>query len=559
MNKIKFTAIFASLCIAAPNCAYAGIDRAVCEDYETGRCVISGNINDTQKDTALFRCIKPGHNPTDADAYVEFGEIEIAGDGSFSHTFYINGETGTYVAGVSSGGIVLEKSFVFVNSTEVDIYIAAINAAETSQQMQNVFEDDYGRLLKICGISYDDLNITDIEYFYECILQSVPQGGFQTLKDIKQTVSQCAIFNGFSDLDKTQADNAIKSLFEFFDEKYNSVIRLYNDGDIINDTVKQTIIDSIQENSFNSMERFQKIFAETVLYNSLYYSSNIAQKSKILEISKDYIISDYNFREAEYYYSLYENDKNAILTAVTGIFTNTAGFLDLLSDTAAIYKNRDTNSSISVGGSSGGGGVKSVSPGNISQTVSDIKRFGFSDTDSVPWAKTAIDSLYAKGIVSGIEENRFAPDKSITREEYVTMLVKIFNPQSSGEMKNFSDVDESKWYAPYIRSAYLGGFISGVSETMFGTGELITRQDAALMCYNAATVSGYSIDFAAETQAQFTDYDEIADYAKNSVEKMYRCGIISGMGNNMFIPAGNLTRAQAACMIYSLCRYIGIM
>ena len=53
---------------------------------------------------------------------------------------------------------------------------------------------------------------------------------------------------------------------------------------------------------------------------------------------------------------------------------------------------------------------------------------------------------------------------------------------------------------------------------------------------------------------KFFDENEIADYAKNSVELLYKKGIINGMDEGIFAPKAMVTRAQAAKMIYELCK-----
>ena len=55
-----------------------------------------------------------------------------------------------------------------------------------------------------------------------------------------------------------------------------------------------------------------------------------------------------------------------------------------------------------------------------------------------------------------------------------------------------------------------------------------------------------------EKKTFFEDYDRISDYAKAAVD--YFCGknIINGIGDGIFAPLSNLTRAQAAKIIYLL-------
>ena len=55
----------------------------------------------------------------------------------------------------------------------------------------------------------------------------------------------------------------------------------------------------------------------------------------------------------------------------------------------------------------------------------------------------------------------------------------------------------------------------------------------------------------------FTDESEISDYAKEAVSYLASAGIINGMGDGTFAPAGTVTRAQAAKVVYGLLNLVG--
>lgn len=57
--------------------------------------------------------------------------------------------------------------------------------------------------------------------------------------------------------------------------------------------------------------------------------------------------------------------------------------------------------------------------------------------------------------------------------------------------------------------------------------------------------------------ASFTDGEEISDYAKTAVDAMVTLGIMEGMGDGTFSPKTTVTRAQAAKVIYELLTLIG--
>ena len=66
-----------------------------------------------------------------------------------------------------------------------------------------------------------------------------------------------------------------------------------------------------------------------------------------------------------------------------------------------------------------------------------------------------------------------------------------------------------------------------------------------------ASVKSFGKNFTAET-AVFADDAEIAGWAKIAVYELKNAGVIGGVGENKFAPAGTCTRAQAAQIIYQL-------
>ena len=201
------------------------------------------------------------------------------------------------------------------------------------------------------------------------------------------------------------------------------------------------------------------------------------------------------------------------------------------------------------GGSFGGGSVPSGSQG-FSPVIDPDIITGFTDMAGSEWALEAVNSLNDKGIVSGVGDRMFAPQRNITREEMLTMLLRAYGVDVSGAATDkFSDVEEGSWYAPYVAKGLELGVTEGISATEFGTGKNITRQEAAAMSNRIAKAFGKT--FSAEAPV-FGDDLEIADWAKTAVYELKNAGVIGGVGDNKFAPLGNCTRAQAAQIIYQL-------
>ena len=67
--------------------------------------------------------------------------------------------------------------------------------------------------------------------------------------------------------------------------------------------------------------------------------------------------------------------------------------------------------------------------------------------------------------------------------------------------------------------------------------------------YELAKENGYTF---ANPKTDFTDFEEVSDYAKEAVSMLAGEGIINGMGDGSFAPKKETTRAQAAKLMYAV-------
>ena len=147
-------------------------------------------------------------------------------------------------------------------------------------------------------------------------------------------------------------------------------------------------------------------------------------------------------------------------------------------------------------------------------------------------------------MVNGVNDTSFDPDGVVTREQFLKMLVTAFKVSASGADASFTDVDNSAWYAPYVKIGLGSGIINGMSDGSFGVGKAVTRQDACVMLVRAL-----GLDTSAEATLFFADADKIAPYAKNSVGALSEYSIINGFTDNTFRGTEVCSRAQAAKII----------
>ena len=159
-------------------------------------------------------------------------------------------------------------------------------------------------------------------------------------------------------------------------------------------------------------------------------------------------------------------------------------------------------------------------------------------------------ALAERNIINGVSEDRFDPSRNITREEFAKILVGALGLSDMEYTGNiFSDASDNDWFVRHINIAAKIGVVKGIGNGRFGTGNNITRQDMAVMIYNALRYRGVDIK---PDGFRFDDDAEIADYAKEAVYALHGIGAINGVTETTFRPLGSATRAQAAKIVYSV-------
>jgi len=264
--------------------------------------------------------------------------------------------------------------------------------------------------------------------------------------------------------------------------------------------------------------------------------------------------------------------KIGTLSTASGVYSALAGGdYDSISDLTNAYRALSVNTAKDTGNKSSGSGGGNSSTGSGGTVISnsagvsvtalpsntegneekEIDMF-FDDLASVSWAYTSISRLYKSGIISGVSETKFRPENPIKREEFTKMLVCALGYDIEEGGSTFVDAKDGAWYIDYINTAYKNGLVSGISENEFGVARDITRQDMALMLYNAIKEGLWE-----DKQVTFADEGEIAAYARQAVSYLAGAGIISGAGDNRFLPTANATRAEAAVIIERAWSYLG--
>ncbi len=179
----------------------------------------------------------------------------------------------------------------------------------------------------------------------------------------------------------------------------------------------------------------------------------------------------------------------------------------------------------------------------------------FLDIGNFTWANEAITALAEKGIIAGISETEFAPANNIRRADFMLLLVRMLGLQAE-VTDNFNDVASDKYYYEGVGIAKALGLTSGVGDNNFKPEESITRQDMFVLAYRILKMQEAGLVEADESAiSTFDDFAKIAEYAKEGLAALVASGLVKGSDNNLN-PVGNASRAETAVFVYALYNFL---
>jgi len=169
------------------------------------------------------------------------------------------------------------------------------------------------------------------------------------------------------------------------------------------------------------------------------------------------------------------------------------------------------------------------------------------------WGKEAIDYVVGRGLLSGTSKTTFAPDTAMTRGMLVTALGRLAGMDVKTYTTNsFTDVKADSAFRPYIEWAYKKGIVQGIGNQQFAPDRAITREEIAVIFANYAKSTGYKLPVTREATA-YADASGIGSVYKTAVTAMQQAGIMMGGTGNKFNPKASATRAEVSSMLH---RYI---
>jgi hypothetical protein len=175
----------------------------------------------------------------------------------------------------------------------------------------------------------------------------------------------------------------------------------------------------------------------------------------------------------------------------------------------------------------------------------------FSDVAADDWFFESVNYAKENGLMSGVSSTEFAPEESVTRAMLVVVLHRLEGTPPPAKSSEFADVESGQWYTDGIAWAAEKGIVNGVEDDKFAPDAKITREQIAAIMHRYAVYKGYDVSVGESTNIlSYDDFDKISEYAIAPVQWAVGSGLVKGKTASTLNPEDNATRAEIAVILH---------
>ena len=174
----------------------------------------------------------------------------------------------------------------------------------------------------------------------------------------------------------------------------------------------------------------------------------------------------------------------------------------------------------------------------------------FSDLPQTHWANEAVAQMAEQGILEGYPDGTFRPDETLTRAQFLAMVVRAWWPEEVGQPT------DGDWWRPYYTLAQQKGLLQCgdgmdfVQADKVALDNPITRFEMATVLYHVGqTLSVHQIP---ASEVSFSDADFFPERYLYSVEWVTEVGLLNGYPDGSFSGDRSLKRSEGAAAVQRL-------
>lgn len=188
---------------------------------------------------------------------------------------------------------------------------------------------------------------------------------------------------------------------------------------------------------------------------------------------------------------------------------------------------------------------------------------GFPDLEK-HWAKTSMENLVARGLLSGYDDGTMRPDNNITAIETLAFLSRFYAPSDevmekirADYLDTVKEIDSRDWASDSLCICLAAGILSSsqMKELKLGEDKPIEKQ--LLSAYLVRAIQEETkANSMADTKLPFGDVNDISKDYIGHIAMLYDAKIVQGNDKNNYDPKGGVTRAIVATMVSNALAYI---
>lgn len=183
----------------------------------------------------------------------------------------------------------------------------------------------------------------------------------------------------------------------------------------------------------------------------------------------------------------------------------------------------------------------------LSQSIlifADEGKIKFTDIESDKWYSFYVEELHSREIIGGYPDGSYKPEISIRIIEIITLIDNVMEYDINNDSSGY-------WGLPYIEAAILNDVVA--ADYFDDYERNITRGEVIYLLVNILDIEDIEVESYGDL---ITDFDTLTEEEKIVAAKIYSTGILSGYPDGSIRMDSEITRAEAAVVIYKMIEYI---
>lgn len=182
--------------------------------------------------------------------------------------------------------------------------------------------------------------------------------------------------------------------------------------------------------------------------------------------------------------------------------------------------------------------------------------FPFEDVPEDEWYRVSVEFVYDNDLMNGMTQTHFYPNSSMSRGMLVTVIYRIAGtPELTEEQKGAFEDTAGKYYTDAVDWAKANGIVNGITDTLFCPDRNVTRQEAVAI-FHRYCIQYLKLEATEDASLdRFADAQQVSAYAQEAMAWAVGAELVAGSkdGGELYLsPKVDLNRCQSATMLMRL-------